>query len=117
MDLPDTVTILETFLFLDGGSRELLVADGVGQEHSIHLSQWMFDRPGRGRLYFDRQLVDMRSEEERRIVELIQSADCGPRGNEVDYARWCRREKVVKEFCDSFIAQLLAPLQPPIQHS
>lgn len=112
MKLPTAITITDQLAFADGGSLMLLAVDENGQECSILLGQTMFDAPNRGRLSFNKELVGVRSAEESEIIELIRNADFGSAGTEVDFARWCARERVLREVCDDFIARILAPLPP-----
>lgn len=72
-------TIEDGAYALDGGSIYLLLRDAVGIQHSIVLVQHRIpmdeaDLRMPGRLYFDDQLIGVRSEEEARLVSAIKIA-------------------------------------------
>lgn len=81
MSLPLRLTIHNYAYFLDGGTTTLYSTDEHGQGHSMTLVQHAFPRAREsldaipGRLYFDGQLVAMRSDLERGLLDLLRSAE------------------------------------------
>jgi hypothetical protein len=78
MKLPGTILIHRTLYATDGGTILLEVFDENGNNYEIRLNQHAF--PHRrssneipGRLYFDRQLVPIRSEAEKAIMNLLRN--------------------------------------------
>ena len=74
-DLPESITLVESDYWLDGGSTTLHAVSESDTKHLIHLNQRML--PGTkhpGRLLFDNTLVQVRSDVETRIIELLRSA-------------------------------------------
>jgi len=75
VDLPKSITLVESNYWLDGGSITLHAISEAGEKHLIHLNQRMI--PGSkhpGRLLFDNTLIQVRSEAEARIIELLRLA-------------------------------------------
>jgi ribosomal protein L7/L12 len=67
-------------LTLDGGTVHLMATDAAGQEHAVMLVQrarpYPFSDGWRpGRLYFDGEIVPIRSEMEAALLSLLESAD------------------------------------------
>lgn len=81
MTPPARLVIHDMALSLDGGTTCLMANDEAGCEHTIVLTQHAFPRAAAGtgelpgRLYFDRQLVPMRSAFEGALLFLLRSAD------------------------------------------
>jgi hypothetical protein len=82
MTLPTHLIVSQTAIAMDGGTRAVLATDDDGKEHTIVLVQHGF--PHRktateipGRLYFDRELIPMRSDAETEILALLHSAEIG----------------------------------------
>lgn len=78
MKLPETLEITSSCYLLDGGTTSLTCVDENGEEHNVLLAQHAF-RDGAigwepGRLYFDDEIIDVRSSEETRIVCLLENA-------------------------------------------
>jgi hypothetical protein len=67
--------------FLDGGTTILRATDDAGREHGIVLVQHAFPQAGPsqdaipGRLYFDGELISIRSELEAQVVRLLRTAE------------------------------------------
>ena len=75
MKLPTSITITDSAYWLDGGTTTLLGRTNAGEDFSIQLNQRVFDdyrHPGR--LMFNGQLVDVRSDAESQILDLLKSA-------------------------------------------
>lgn len=81
MELPESITIVDFAYLLDGGSIQLQVIDSAHQPHNVTLFQHAFprittaDEFRAGRLYFDGQLVELRSEIESHILDLLRRAE------------------------------------------
>jgi hypothetical protein len=78
MKLPETLEITNSCYLLDGGTTALTCVDEDGEKHNVLLAQHAF-RDGAigwepGRLYFDDEIIDVRSAEETRIVSLLENA-------------------------------------------
>jgi hypothetical protein len=79
--LPAALTICNSAAAADGGSLALLAVDEHGKEHSVVLVQHAFakfDTPPHsipGRLYFDGEIVEVRSTTEGALLELLRNAD------------------------------------------
>ena len=74
-DLPDSITLVDSNYWLDGGSTTLHAVSESDKKHLIHLNQRMI--PGSknpGRLLFDNALIQVRSDLETRIIQLLTSA-------------------------------------------
>ena len=75
---PEQITITEGFYLTDGGSIVLIAKDSTGRQYEITLSQHLIleyldpKRPP-GRLYFNHQLIHVRSEAEAQILQLIKA--------------------------------------------
>jgi hypothetical protein len=80
--LPAQLTIHDCAYRLDGGTISLAASDEAGNEHLIVLIQHRSTSPSEdeipGRLYFDRQLVPMRSEMELELLGLLRASPCHP---------------------------------------
>jgi len=75
VQIPNEITLVESSYWLDGGSITLHGVTESGSECRIHLTQRCFPNSGNeGRLYFNDELVDVRCNDELRIVELLRSA-------------------------------------------
>lgn len=67
--------------FLDGGTTILRATDEAGRGHGIVLAQHAFPQAGPcrdaipGRLYFDGELISIRSELEAEVVRLLRTAE------------------------------------------
>jgi hypothetical protein len=89
--LPETLTVHNCAYALDGGTTVLQATDEAGCERFVMLVQHSFPQPSPslgalpGRLYFDGELVPMRSHLEARLLELLQAAEVrysGPPGHQ-----------------------------------
>ncbi|MEM7316609.1 MAG: hypothetical protein AAF497_26045, partial [Planctomycetota bacterium] len=79
MKLPARITLTDWGYALDGGSITLEAVTETGERCSIRLNQRVFDSyENPGRLLFDNELVEVRSSEEQRIVELLAAAEITP---------------------------------------
>ena len=81
--LPQSVTLTESSYLLDGGTTILQAKTESGRECRIRLNQRRsggLGDPARlpGRLYVDGELVEVRSERESAVVELLKSASIAP---------------------------------------
>jgi hypothetical protein len=74
MKLPSRLAFHGAEYMLDGGSMVLRGTDPAGRDHSIELHERMSLRGDSGRLFFDGQLIDLRSPEERAVLELLRRA-------------------------------------------
>ncbi|PQO44238.1 hypothetical protein [Blastopirellula marina] len=68
------LTILNSAYYLDGGTAILYCVDQDDQRHNIRLSQRRFHSAHSGRLYFDEQLVPVRSPLETELLALLERA-------------------------------------------
>ncbi len=81
MMLPAKLTVHNSAYALDGGTTVLQATDEAGQDHAVMLVQHAFPQPSPslgalpGRLYFDRELVPMRSDLEAGLVSLLRAAE------------------------------------------
>ncbi len=81
MELPASLTIYDCAYALDGGTTVLEARDEAGGERSVVLVQHLFPQPDPsldelpGRLYFDDELVPLRSELEAQVLALLRQAD------------------------------------------
>src|SRR4051794_4924357 len=79
MDLPTSLVLRSGNYCMDGGTTRLECADEAERPHVVMLVQRSF--PGGrtfgipGRLYFDGELVPMRSEAESRLLALLGAAE------------------------------------------
>jgi len=89
--LPTTLTVHNSAYALDGGTTVLQAIDEAERQHGVMLVQHAFPEPepslGRvpGRLYFDGELVPMRSHLETHLLALLRAAEVrysGPIPNE-----------------------------------
>ena len=78
MNLPAKLTTYGTAYVLDGGSILLNVRDEHGRSHEIFLAQNAFLHSTSsmlpGRLYFNKTLVEIRSEDEARLMSLLRES-------------------------------------------
>lgn len=75
MNLPESITIVDASFMLDGGTTTLHAVSASGEEVRVRLNQRVFDSYGDpGRLYFNGELVEVRSDEEAAIVHLLRNA-------------------------------------------
>lgn len=80
MPLPVRLAIHDAAFALDGGTTHLLATDDSGAEHTIRLVQHAFPSASSttdaipGRLYYDGELVPMRSELEAGVLRLLHAA-------------------------------------------
>ncbi|QDU55540.1 hypothetical protein [Aeoliella mucimassa] len=88
MQLPQTLTICGSKYFLDGGTTILEAIDPSGRERRVLLTQHVFPSHDEtrdfipGRLFFDGELVEMRSNEEYQLLHLLRTADFSPKTTE-----------------------------------
>jgi hypothetical protein len=81
MMIPAKLTVHNSMYALDGGTTVLQATDETGREHGVMLVQHAFPQPNPslgatpGRLYFDRELIPMRSELEAGILALLRTAE------------------------------------------
>jgi hypothetical protein len=75
-ELPTRIVVRDCAMAMDGGTLHLSATDEGGRQVSIMLASSLPSSSMRvaGRLYFDGDLVPMRSEREARIVELLSKA-------------------------------------------
>ena len=76
-DLPTRIVIRDCAMMLDGGTIELFATDEAGRDVTILLATTLPNSSPRvaGRLYFDGELVPLRSEQEAGILKLLSEAD------------------------------------------
>lgn len=81
MKFPTRLTIFDYQYFLDGGTTVLLAADENGNGHTAKLVQHAFPQSNPspigipGRIYFDGELLPMRSDQEARLLALLRVAE------------------------------------------
>lgn len=83
MEFPEKLTIIDGFYFTDGGSIVLIAEDPDSIRHQITLAQHRFLEifdPNLlpGRLYFNHQMVPVRSELEAKLINLVQNSEIVP---------------------------------------
>jgi hypothetical protein len=90
MELPAKFVIHNFAYAFDGGTTVIQATDEAGQQHAVMLVQHAFPQPSAsleavpGRLYFNGELVSMRSQLEAGLLVLLRSAEvhysgCGPK--------------------------------------
>jgi hypothetical protein len=79
MELPEIIAILETIHLLDGGTRLILAINPMGELCEIRLNQRV-DTSGTnpGRLFFNGQLIKVRSTDEARLLQLLKQTASKP---------------------------------------
>jgi hypothetical protein len=83
MEFPEELTIIDGFYFTDGGSIILIAEDPDSIRHQITLAQHRFLEifdPNLlpGRLYFNHQMIPVRSELEAELINLVQNSEIVP---------------------------------------
>lgn len=95
MELPKSLVLRSTQFYMDGGTTCLTCTDEAERPHIVMLVQRAFAGGNTfgipGRLYFDDELIPMRSELEQRLLDLLRSAevrytppDGGPTGEQAN---------------------------------
>jgi hypothetical protein len=85
MNLPLRLTIYDAEYALDGGSTWLHATDENGAEHHLHLPRNFYSDGGSapcqttGRLYFDDELIPVRSPLEANLLQLLREAQLASR--------------------------------------
>lgn len=74
MNIPDSATIINILLTLDGGSMNLVAASPTREQFRIQLKQRMQQAPDAGRLFFNDEMIDVRSADEDKIIQLLKNA-------------------------------------------
>ena len=74
MLIPSKLTLVESSFWLDGGSITLHAVTDSGEKCRVHLCQRSLAATGAGWLYFNEERVEVRSDEETKIVELLRAA-------------------------------------------
>lgn len=79
MDAPNDVTVADGAFATDGGSISLVLTEPGGRRHTLLLTQHLLPRwdpngPLLGRIYFDGELVPVRSEAEARLLKALRTA-------------------------------------------
>ncbi|MCM2372194.1 hypothetical protein [Aporhodopirellula aestuarii] len=73
------ITLVYSSILLDGGTTTLYAIADSGQRCSVRLNQHVIETSADpARLFFNDELVEVRSEEERRILDLLKEADIHP---------------------------------------
>jgi hypothetical protein len=79
MELPKHLVLRGTKFYLDGGTTRVVCTDEADQPHTVMLVQHAFARGNTfgvpGRLYFDGELVPVRSEAEAGLLDLLRTAE------------------------------------------
>jgi hypothetical protein len=101
MSLPSRLTIREVALCMDVGTILLMTTDEAGHEHTVKLVQRASPQPRPpgevpGRLYFDDQLVTIRSDVEAGVLSLLRSADVTDGGRLSDQVGWLTARDIVR---------------------
>jgi len=74
VQIPSKITLVESSFWLDGGSVTLHAVTESGEKCRVHLCQRCFPGSDAGRLYFNGERVEVRSDDERGIVALLRAA-------------------------------------------
>lgn len=90
MKLPQSIELDGVGYSLDGGSRTISVTDQNGIGHKIELIQHgliskIFRNRLPGRLYFDKEIVPVRSEMEFALIELIENGKLDPPRHAIEH--------------------------------
>ena len=77
MKIPENLTFQEAAYAFDGGSIMLILKGSEGQDYDFTLAQHAFREPEMymnipGRLYFDGNLIGIRSKEEEIILKIVE---------------------------------------------
>jgi hypothetical protein len=82
MIFPAKLTLQDYAYALDGGTTALIFTDERGEEQTVVLNQHAyipepeyFDRGLPGRLYFNEELIEVRSSQEQSLLSLLKSAE------------------------------------------
>ena len=84
MKFPQRITLFDTFALLDGGTMGISARDEKGQLVYLQVNQHSF--PGTvdpGRLYYQGKIVEPRSVDEEKIIELLETAQLDTGDDEV----------------------------------
>ena len=78
MKIPAQLTFIESFYLTDGGTIVLIGEESNNSRHEVTLFQSLFleefePKKIPGRLYFDQQLIAVRSEQETQVLRLLQA--------------------------------------------
>jgi hypothetical protein len=75
-DAIDAVTVVSSSYALDGGTTTLFLVTDTRQKCIVRLNQHQMDPfKDPGRLFFNDQMIDVRSPEEAKIIALLQAAE------------------------------------------
>ena len=118
--LPAQLVITCAGLCLDGGTLSLNAKDEQGRRHCVELAQRLFPDVNRtqisGRLYFDDELIELRSEREAQLLSLLRDAAFDPRPidpsvrERTDFDAWKRSvEKEDRMMCEAVISFVESP--------
>lgn len=125
MDIPEQLIIEDGAYATDGGSIYIGARDLTGAKHEIMLWQHMFTQDCDlqrlpGRLYIDRALIPVRSEEERRLLlalrgtrlDILGTGSAAPRGPDVVVGRdlqeyWSKIEEGPEAAVAHLVKQLI----------
>lgn len=76
IDAIEAVTVVSSAYTLDGGTTTLFLVTESGQKCIVRLNQHQFPHTqDPGRLFFNDEIVDVRSPEEAKIIALLQAAE------------------------------------------
>ena len=77
MQIPAQITLVNAYFYLDGGTIDLRAVGSDGVKHSIQLNQRAFgdSYTNPGRLVFNGELVEVRSDTELQIIQLLKAAE------------------------------------------
>jgi len=80
MQIPTQITFIECFYLTDGGTSVLIGEELNNSRHEITLYQSLFldqidPKKIPGRLYFDHQIIAVRSETETEVLSLLQAGE------------------------------------------
>jgi len=84
VEIPSQITIVDSSFFLDGGTVVLHAVAVDGTKCSIQLNQRVFSEfyADPGRLFFNSERIEVRSDKESRIVHLLKTASIESAGKE-----------------------------------
>ena len=101
LDDINSIHIIEGHHWTDGGTTALLANTDSGNECSIRVNQHIFNEYGNpGRLFFNNKIVDVRSEHETKIIQLLTHASFGPNHSEAG------PQERMQYYCDQMIQYL-----------
>jgi hypothetical protein len=106
--VPTSIIVLRALEWSDGGTITIDAISDDGTPHSVVLIQRMFPAEDAGCLYFDKEIVPVRSELEKRVINVLKGARIsyppGPMHNPL--ISNAEQEDETRRNCAALIAQV-----------